>query len=43
MNYAEMPKLPKTITDFIIKKHEVNLTLKVDLEPHSVKLIELIP
>jgi xylan 1,4-beta-xylosidase len=41
--YTQMAKLPKTITDSIIKKREGKLTLKVDLEPHSVKLIELIP
>lgn len=41
--YTQMAKLPKTITDSIVKKHEGKLTLKVDLEPHSVKLIELIP
>ena len=41
--YTQMAKLPKTITDSIVKKHEEKLTLKVELEPHSVKLIELIP
>ena len=41
--YTQLAKLPKTVTDSIVKKHEGKLTLKVDLEPHSVKLIELIP
>jgi xylan 1,4-beta-xylosidase len=41
--YTEMAKLPNTVTDSIVKKREGKLTLKVDLEPHSVKLIELIP
>ncbi|MFV9551399.1 GH39 family glycosyl hydrolase [Algibacter sp. PT7-4] len=41
--YTKMARLPKTITDSIINKHQEKLTLKVDLEPHSVKLIELIP
>ncbi|WP_396600648.1 GH39 family glycosyl hydrolase [Algibacter sp. R77976] len=41
--YTQMAKLPKTVADSIVKKHEGKLTLKVDLKPHSVKLIELIP
>lgn len=41
--YEEMAKLPKTITDSIVQKKNGKLTLKVDLEAHSVKLIELIP
>lgn len=40
--YTEMAKLPQTITDSIVKKQEGKLIFKVDLEPHSVKLIELI-
>jgi hypothetical protein len=38
-----MAQLPKTITDSLVKKQEGKLTLKDHLEPHSVKLIELIP
>ncbi|GAL67259.1 GH39 family glycosyl hydrolase [Jejuia pallidilutea] len=41
--YTQMAKLPKTITDSVVQKKDGKLTLKVDLEAHSVKLIELIP
>jgi xylan 1,4-beta-xylosidase len=41
--YENLAKLSKTITDNVVQKHEGSITLKVDLEPHSVKLIELIP
>ncbi|WP_298495869.1 hypothetical protein [uncultured Algibacter sp.] len=41
--YTQLAKLPLTITDSIVKKIDGKLTLQVDLEPHSVKLIELIP
>ncbi|WP_430932602.1 GH39 family glycosyl hydrolase [Saccharicrinis sp. 156] len=42
--YTELAKLPQTINDSIVGKAEDgSLTLKVDLGPHSVKLIELIP
>ena len=41
--YTQLAKLPKTVTDSIVKKRDGKLTLKVDLEPHSIKLIELIP
>lgn len=41
--YTQIAKLPQTITDSIVKKQEGKLVFKVDLEPHSVKLIELIP
>ncbi|SFD27620.1 GH39 family glycosyl hydrolase [Algibacter pectinivorans] len=41
--YESMAELAQTITDSIVQKTEDKLTLKVDLESHSVKLIELIP
>ncbi len=41
--YENISKLPKTIEDKIVKKIDDKLTLEVKLEPHSVKLIELIP
>lgn len=41
--YENLAELPQTISDSIIKTIEGKLTLKVDLAPHSVKLIELIP
>ncbi|WP_147676506.1 GH39 family glycosyl hydrolase [Algibacter pacificus] len=41
--YTQLAELPKTITDSIVKKIDGKLTLKVGLEPHSVKLIELTP
>lgn len=41
--YEDLAKLPKTVTDSLVTKGNESLILKVDLEPHSVKLIELIP
>mgnify|MGYP001814257331 CR=1 FL=1 len=41
--YTQMAELPQTIKDSIVEKRESKLTLQVDLEPHSVKLIELVP
>ena len=42
--YQSLAKLPQTTTDSIIDKlDDGSLTLKVELEPHSVKLIELLP
>lgn len=42
--YEQLAELPQTITDSLVSKTEANsLLLKVDMEPHSVKLIELIP
>ena len=41
--YQMMAALPQTITDSIIETQDGNITLKMDLAPHSVKLIELIP
>ncbi|MFY0606464.1 MAG: hypothetical protein JXR10_07110 [Cyclobacteriaceae bacterium] len=42
--YESLAELPQTVTDSTVTKAENgSLTLKVDLEPHAVKLIELIP
>jgi hypothetical protein len=41
--YERMSKLALTIKDSIVSKRDGSLTLKVDLAPHAVKLIELIP
>lgn len=42
--YENLAKLPQTITDSLVAKgDDGSLILKIDLEPHSVKLIELIP
>lgn len=41
--YEALAQLPKTITDTIVEKKNNKLTIEVNLEPHSVKLIELIP
>ena len=41
--YESKAKLPQTIKDSIIEKKDNKITLKVNLERHSVKLIELIP
>ena len=41
--YEEMAQLSLTIQDSIVGKQDEKLTLEVDLAPHSVKLIELIP
>ncbi|GAA4950376.1 hypothetical protein GCM10023314_24620 [Algibacter agarivorans] len=41
--YESLAELPQTITDSIIEKKESSVILEVNLEPHSVKLIELIP
>lgn len=40
--YTGIAKLPQTIKDSIVEKKDGKVTLKVELEPHSVKLIELI-
>lgn len=41
--YEDLAKTPKTITDSLVGKKNESLILKIDLEPHAVKLIELIP
>ena len=41
--YEMMAALPQTITDSIVETQDGSITLKMDLAPHSVKLIELIP
>ncbi len=41
--YEAIAELPKTIVDKSIITKDDKLTLEVNLEPHSVKLIELIP
>jgi xylan 1,4-beta-xylosidase len=41
--YENMGKLPQTVTNAIVEKKNEKLTIKVDLESHCVKLIELIP
>ncbi len=41
--YKTMAELPQTITDSIIEKKDGKLSLAIKLEPHSVKLLELIP
>lgn len=41
--YERLAELPQTIKDSIVHKIDGDITLKVSLEPHSVKLIELIP
>lgn len=41
--YEMMAELPQTVTDSIVEKSNGNITLKVDLSAHSVKLIELTP
>jgi xylan 1,4-beta-xylosidase len=41
--YEMMAELPQTVTDSIVEKSNGNITLKVELTPHSVKLIELTP
>ncbi len=41
--YQMMAELPQTVTDSIVETMDDNITLKLDLEPHSVKLIELTP
>lgn len=41
--YDNLAELPKTVSNSIVQKNEGKLTLEVNLEPHSVKLIELIP
>ncbi|MFC2109698.1 hypothetical protein ACFLSU_03910 [Bacteroidota bacterium] len=41
--YQTLAKLPKTINNSLIEVRDDKITLKVELEPHSVKLIELIP
>jgi xylan 1,4-beta-xylosidase len=41
--YQMLAELPQTVTDSLVETSDDNITLQVDLEPHSVKLIELIP
>ncbi len=41
--YENLAKLAKTETNKLVEKKDGKLTLKIELEPHSVKLIELIP
>ncbi|PWG06690.1 GH39 family glycosyl hydrolase [Polaribacter aquimarinus] len=41
--YEQLSRLSLTVKDSIIGKYEGALMFKVDLAPHSVKLIELIP
>lgn len=41
--YESLSTLSKTITDSVIVKQDGNIILKVDLAPHSVKLIQLTP
>jgi xylan 1,4-beta-xylosidase len=41
--YEQLSKLSLSVKDSLIGKFEDNLMLKVDLAPHAVKLIELIP
>lgn len=41
--YRDLAKLPQTISDSLVGKRDGSLILKVDLEAHGVKLIELIP
>ncbi|TWO34532.1 hypothetical protein E1J38_001370 [Seonamhaeicola sediminis] len=41
--YENLAKLQQTVTDSVVVKRDGSLILQVDLEPHSVKLIELIP
>ncbi len=41
--YETLAELPQTISDEIIERTNGKLELEVDLAPHSVKLIELIP
>lgn len=41
--YQMMSELSQTVTDSIVETRDNNITLQIDLEPHSVKLIELIP
>ena len=41
--YEALAELPQTITDSIVDKQNGNLNLKVNLLPHSVKLIKLTP
>ena len=41
--YEDLAELPKTVSNASIQKNDGKLTLEVNLAPHSVKLIELIP
>lgn len=41
--YEQLAELPKTVSNAIVQKVDEKITLEVNLEPHSVKLIELIP
>jgi xylan 1,4-beta-xylosidase len=41
--YEDLAGLPQTISNAIVQKFDEKITIEVNLEPHSVKLIELIP
>lgn len=41
--YEDLAELPQTSSNRIVQKKDETITLEVNLEPHSVKLIELIP
>jgi len=41
--YELMAELPQTVTDSTVVESNGSITLKVELAPHSVKLIELSP
>lgn len=41
--YQGLANLPKTVSDSLVIKGNESLILKVDLEPHAVKLYELVP
>lgn len=41
--YEDLAELQQTITEETVEKENGSLLLEVELEPHSVKLIELIP
>ncbi|WP_159951767.1 GH39 family glycosyl hydrolase [Polaribacter septentrionalilitoris] len=41
--YRELAKLSQTVKDSLVGSNSDDLMLKVDLAPHSVKLIEIIP
>jgi xylan 1,4-beta-xylosidase len=41
--YKSLSKLSQTVKDSLVGTNTNNLMLKVDLAPHAVKLIELIP
>jgi xylan 1,4-beta-xylosidase len=41
--YQMLAELPQTVTDSLVEVSDENIALEIDLEPHSVKLIELTP